>query len=203
MQEHFGTTKNADVAAHLGVPPRTIIRIARDMGLEKHSDFTKAMQRNAAEHAARTNRASGGNEGMRNLLLYGKAHRFRSGESNRNRMGEEAFREMHRRIGKSRKEIFRKERRRVLFGLEQKTGLRVVRCPREKISLRRNLRRHGYEVARASNEAFVTPRTRRSQAMEERAGKMGMRFTLAQSADTRHTKPDKLRQQYLCLASRT
>ena len=91
-------------------------------------------------------------------------------------MSEEAFKEMHRRIGASRKETFRKERVRVNWGFEQKTHLRVVQCPREKILLRLNLRRHGYEIPRASNEATVTPDTRRSIKMEARAEKMGIKF---------------------------
>ena len=138
------------------------------------------MQRNASEHGARVNRANGGNAGTKNLLVYGKAYRFKAGESNRDRMSEEAFKEMHRRIGESRKETFRKEKRRVLFGLEQKTGLRVVQCPKEKISLRNNLRKHGYEIARASNEAIVSDNTRRSAIMETRAIQMGITFTFNQ-----------------------
>ena len=177
MTRHFGNTKNAEVAAYLGISPSTVVRIARDMGLVKHPEFTKAMQRNASEHGARVNRANGGNAGTKNLLLYGKAHRFKAGESNKDRMGEEAFREIHRRVGESRKETFRKEKRRVLFGLEQKTGLRVVQCPKEKICLRNNLRKHGYEITRASNEAYITVTTNRSEIMEKRAENMGIRIT--------------------------
>lgn len=177
MTRHFGNTKNAEVAAYLGISPSTVVRIARDMGLVKHPEFTKAMQRNASEHGARVNRANGGNAGTKNLLLYGKAHRFKAGESNKDRMGEEAFREIHRRVGESRKETFRKEKRRVLFGLEQKTGLRVVQCPKEKICLRNNLRKHGYEITRASNEAYITVTTNRSEIMEKKAENMGIRIT--------------------------
>lgn len=177
MTRHFGNTKNAEVAAYLGISPSTVVRIARDMGLVKHPEFTKAMQRNASEHGARVNRANGGNAGTKNLLLYGKAYRFKAGESNKDRMGEEAFREIHRRVGESRKETFRKEKRRVLFGLEQKTGLRVVQCPKEKICLRNNLRKHGYEITRASNEAYITVTTNRSEIMEKKAENMGIRIT--------------------------
>ena len=76
-------------------------------------------------------------------------------------------------VGESRKETFRKEKRRVLFGLEQQTGLRVVQCSKAKICLRHHLRRHGYEIARASNEAIVTDNTHRSAIMEARARQMG------------------------------
>lgn len=177
MRDNFCKTKNAEVAEHLGISHRTVVRIARDMGLVKHSDFIKAMQRNASEHGARVNRANGGNAGTKNLLIYGKAYRFKAGESNKDRMSKEAFKEMHRKIGERLKETFRKEKRRVLFGLEQKTQLRVVQCPREKICLRNNLRKRGYEIARASNEAFITAATHRSEVMERRAISMGMSFT--------------------------
>ena len=83
-------------------------------------------------------------------------------------------------VGESRKETFRKEKRRVLFGLEQQTGLRVVQCSKAKICLRHHLRRHGYEIARASNEAIVTDNTHRSAIMETRARQMGITFNFNQ-----------------------
>lgn len=180
LKENFGSTKNQELANELGTSPRSITRMARELGLWKTKEFISAMQRNASECGARVNRVNGGNAGTKNLLVYGKAYRFKAGESNRERMSEEAFKEMHRRIGESRKETFRKEKRRVLFGLEQKTGLRVVQCPKEKISLRNNLRKHGYEIARASNEAIVSDNTRRSAIMETRAIQMGITFTFNQ-----------------------
>lgn len=180
LKENFGSTKNQELANELGTSPRSITRMARELRLWKTKEFISAMQLNASEHGARVNRANGGNAGTKNLLVYGKAYRFKAGESNRDRMSEEAFKEIHRRIGESRKETFRKEKRRVLFGLEQKTGLRVVQCPKEKISLRNNLRKHGYEIARASNEAIVTDNTRRSAIMETRAIQMGITFTFNQ-----------------------
>lgn len=177
MRKNFGTTKNADIADHLGISPRTVVRIARDMGLNKTSDFTKAMQLNAANHAARRNRANGGNAGTKNLLLYGKAYQFKKGERQKDKMSAEAFDAMHRHIGEQRKKIFKAERRRVLFGLEQKTKLRVVQAPKEKVCLRMGLRKKGYKIARASNEAFITAATHRSEVMERRAISMGISFT--------------------------
>lgn len=177
IREHFGNTKNAEVAEYLGISPRTVVRIARDMGLVKHPDFTEAMQRNAAEHAARANRANGGNAGTKNLLLYGKAYQFKKGERQKDKMSAEAFDAMHRQIGEQRKHIIKAEKRRVLFGLEQKTKLRVVQTPKEKICLRNGLRKKGYEIARASNEAFITAATHRSEVMERRAMSMGISFT--------------------------
>lgn len=174
---NFDHTKNQELADHLGTSPRSVTRIARELGLWKTKEFVAAMQRNASEHAARANRLMGGNAGMANLLKYGRAYQFKPGESNKDRMDEEALREMRRKIGASRKETFRKERRRVIFGLEQKTNLRVVQAPKEKICLRSGLRKKGYEIARASNEAFITAATHRSEVMERRAVSMGISFT--------------------------
>ena len=173
---NFDHTKNQELADHLGTSPRSVTRMARELGLKKTKEFVAAMQRNASEHGARANRLMGGNAGAVNLLKYGKATRFKPGTSQKDRMSAEAFAEMHRRIGESRKETFRKERVRVNWGFEQKTNLRVVQCPREKVLLRLNLRRHGYEIPRASNEATVTNETRRSIRMEARAEKMGIKF---------------------------
>ena len=173
---NFDHTKNQELADHLGTSPQSVTRMARELGLWKTKEFMAAMQRNASEHGARANRLMGGNDGAVNLLKYGMATRFKPGTSQKDRMSAEAFAEMHRRIGESRKETFRKERVRVNWGFEQKTNLRVVQCPREKVLLRLNLRRHGYEIARASNEATVTNETRRSIKMEARAEKMGIRF---------------------------
>lgn len=176
FRDNFDHTKNQDLADVLGTSLWCITRMARGLGLWKTKEFVAAMQRNASEHGARTNRLMGGNAGAANLLKYGKATRFKPGISQKDRMSAEAFAEMHRRIGESRKETFRKERVRVNWGFEQKTKLRVVRCPREKVMLRHNLRKHGYEISRASNEATVTPITRRSPNMEARAEKMGIKF---------------------------
>lgn len=177
---NFGTMKNQELADRLVTSPRSVIRMARELGLWKTKEFVAAMQRNASEHGARANRLMGGNAGAVNLLKYGKGYRFKPGTSQKDRMSAEAFAEMHRRIGESRKAIFRKERVRVNWGFEQKTKLRVVRCPRAKIDIRHGLRKRGYEIARASNEAMVTDETRRSIRMEARAEKMGINFNFNQ-----------------------
>ena len=173
---NFDHTKNQELADRLGTSPRSVTRMARELGLWKTKEFVAAMQRNASEHGARANRLMGGNAGAVNLLKYGKATRFKPGTSQKDRMSTEAFTEMHRRIGESRKETIRKERVRVNWGFEQKTNLRVVRCPPEKVYVRNKLRKRGYEIARASNEAMVTNEIRRSIRMEARAEIMGIKF---------------------------
>ena len=111
LKENFCHTKNQELADELGTSPRSVIRMARTLGLWKTSKFVAAMQQNAADHAARANRANGGNAGAKNLLLYGKAYQFKKGERQKDKMSAEAFDAMHRRIGEQRKNIFKAESR--------------------------------------------------------------------------------------------
>ena len=176
LLRHFKHTRNEDILARLGISASTLYRIVRELGLGKSPQHLKKCQEHAARKARESHLANGTYPPKGYVIPGSENYRFKPGESNKDRMGKEAFKEMHRRIGESRKETLKKEKRRVLFGLEQKTGLRVIQCPKEKISLRNNLRKHGYEIARASNEAFITAATHRSEVMERRAMTMGISF---------------------------
>lgn len=182
MEEHFAHTKNEEVARYLGVSRRTAVRLARGMGLEKSAEFARAMQANAVKHAVRANRGQG-NAGKANLLKYGEAYRFKPGVGCRERLSAEALSEMHRRSAETRKRTVMAERRRVAFGLEQQTALRVTKAPKAKVLLRHRLRKCGYEVPRASSDATITINTRRSATLEQRAEKMGIRFYLTEESE--------------------
>ena len=43
LQKHFPTTKNKELAEELGVSPRTMIRKARELGLEKNSEWLQGV----------------------------------------------------------------------------------------------------------------------------------------------------------------
>ena len=47
---NFDHTKNQELADHLGTSPRSVTRMARELGLWKTKEFVAAMQRNASEH---------------------------------------------------------------------------------------------------------------------------------------------------------
>ena len=185
MEEHFAHTKNEEVACRLGVSLRTAVRLAREMGLEKSAEFVRTMQANAVHHAARANRGQG-NAGKANLLKYGKAYQFKPGIGNKDRLSAETLSEMYRRSAETRKRTVMAERRRVAFGLEQKTALRVVKAPKAKICLRNRLRQRGYVVPRASSDATIAADTRRSATLEQRAEKMGIRFYLTEGSEVTH-----------------
>ena len=75
-----------------------------------------------------------------------------------------------------RKKLYKDEKRRVLFGLEQKTKLKVVRASHAKVCCRTELRSLGYIVGRGSNVAYWNEETKRDESKEILALKHGIRI---------------------------
>lgn len=86
----------------------------------------------------------------------------------------ERIKQIRAKQGRTASEIRRKEERRVLFGLDQRTNMRVVRSPTPKYFLRHKLRKLGYEVAHSGNIAYYTEKTARSEKHEGRCRQFGI-----------------------------
>ncbi len=83
------------------------------------------------------------------------------------------------RCGEARKRLIRSERRRVLFGIEQKTKLRVTKQLNKKCDYRSSLRRLGYVIGYGSSDVHITPETRRNMTKERNAVRLhGFRFVV-------------------------
>lgn len=77
-----------------------------------------------------------------------------------------------------RKQYVRDDRRRALFGLDQKTNLKVF-SNKDRITLRYCLKRKGYIfMGRGTNTAYYNPDTIRDANYEERGARLGIRFQL-------------------------
>lgn len=122
LEANFANTSNDECARHCGCSPRTVIRKARAMGLDKSRDFMRQAQANAAE-AARIMNQGEGNSGKANLLKYGKAHQFKPGITSRQRLGDERENERLRKAHKKRNETISKDYLRLRWGFEPKTRL--------------------------------------------------------------------------------
>ena len=68
----------------------------------------------------------------------------------------------------TRMDRYRTDRARVLFGLEQKTRMKIGLEPRAKQTQRRYLKSRGYIIEEASRTAFWTPETIRCTRIEAR-----------------------------------
>lgn len=73
------------------------------------------------------------------------------------------------------RQLYRKDRARAVYGLEQKTKLRVVRQPVAKIEWRRRMKERGY-IPEGFSILYYTPDTRRSQRAEATAERHDIRI---------------------------
>ena len=82
-----------------------------------------------------------------------------------------------------RRELVRKERRHVIFGLEQISRLKVV-SNRAKVRLRFRLKGAGYIVGKERNVLYYPVGLPRKEKMEERGARLGLRFLPFPEIDT-------------------
>lgn len=78
-------------------------------------------------------------------------------------------------LRRSRIEIIKSEKRRIVFGLEQRTKLKVV-CNKSKHYLRQKLRQFGYVADKGSNTVYYTDDTVRRPIRERNGERLGFIF---------------------------
>ena len=86
-------------------------------------------------------------------------------------------------MSKSRKELLRKERRRALFGFEQKTRIKLY-SNKERKSLRYLLKRKGYVVLPKNNIIYFSEALVRKPEYESKGLKLGLRFMPIEALST-------------------
>ena len=101
---------------------------------------------------------------------------FMPGESNRDRLGPRRFRKCIEKAAETMRQLRRKERTRLHFGLPQQTRLLISYngyTPRmkQKATHRHLFRKHNYIVERGSDVIYYDSETRRSPQMEANAHK--------------------------------
>ena len=168
--ENYPNTTNADVIRHLGISANVMHRFAQALGLKKTPEFMYKMQCANFRKATVLNSLRGyPPKGY--IVPKSEEYRYKKGESMRQRLGEERDKERLRKAHEALRATRKREKARVAFGLEQKTNLKVVSQPREKIYARYWLRKRGYIVDDDARVAYYTPDTRRGKIAEERHSK--------------------------------
>lgn len=168
LSRHFKHTRNAEAAERLGISERSLVRIARRLGLAKSRQFMRAAQRNAADRARESHLRNGTYPPKGFIIPRSEEFRFKPGETSIQRLGKAGERKRAEKSAESRRRTFKEERSRRVFGLPQRTGLRVIRLPRYVAYQRYHLRKLGYIVPRGGFTAYYTPETRRSPLYEDR-----------------------------------
>ena len=166
LLKHFKHTKNEDIAKKLGVSPRSVNRLAEKRGLTKSRQFMRKTQLDAAAAANKSNRINGTYPPKGYQIPNREKHYFKKGERRIDRIGAKREAERISKCVQSRKETFRLERARALFGIPRQTKLQVVRRPRKQAWTRYYLRQRGYTVERGSNIAYYNSETQRSLKLE-------------------------------------
>lgn len=164
---NFPNTRNEILVEKLGISLRSVIRIARSLGLQKTSRFMKRAQEKAAEKARKSHLIHGTypKKGVYSENLQkGVKYQFQPGHK-------EDRRKTRSRVAKStatRNQTIKLERARISFGLPQRTKLKLNRQPRQADHIRCVLRKLGYTVPRGSRVAYYDENTNRNNVYETR-----------------------------------
>lgn len=174
LVRHYKHTKNEELGSRLGISQSALHRFARELGLKKSKQFMQKCAQNGAEAAWVVNRRNGWPpKGY--IIPKSREYGFQKGITCLQRLGPEREAERIRKSAESRRATVKRERARIVWGLEQKTKLKLVTNPK-KIQYRYALRQHGYEIGRGESVAYVVDGTRRSTKIETNALKHGIRI---------------------------
>lgn len=168
---NYANTTNAELMAHLNIKSTTLHRLARAYRLSKSKEFMLAVAREnfrqASIAAARLGWPPKG-------YIIPNRHAFQKGVTNLMRLGPEREAARIHKSSETRKATIAAERRRILFGLEQRTKMKLNGTFRPKTNVRYQMRKLGYIVERGGQTATITPQTRRSEHYEKRCREVGI-----------------------------
>lgn len=126
LLKHYKHTKNAEAARKLGIGESTLHRFARKYGLKKTPQFMRKTQRAAADAAERSHRENGTYPPKGYRVPRSEVGQFKPGVSSRQRLGDKKEDARLQKMAETRRETIRKEKARILFGLPQKTKLKLT-----------------------------------------------------------------------------
>ena len=183
LKERFHTDCLHDIASHIGCTCSTVSDHARRLGLKKISP-------------------SGRNSDARSFVLIEYPNLSYQEMAERTGLHRETIRIIARELGlertpeqlrkirsRRRKELIQKERRRIIFGLDQKTNIKVV-SNHQKIRLRGSLKRLGYIIGTDGHTFYYYPGLRRHPIKESNGRALGFTFLPLPTACTEETERD-------------
>lgn len=167
--QNYQIETNEQLAQCLGISTRTLRRKAKKLGLVKREPVTKTKQ---IEDLVREMYP---NHSLKEIAAQANIS-WRTVRRMANQMGltrtPEEESQMRSRIRTS---LIKSERRRITFGLEQRTNMKLV-CNLERIQLRSKLKGYGYIVFKGNNTIYYTSELKRHPVREEHARKVGIKF---------------------------
>lgn len=170
LKERFETEYLHDIARAMGFSRSTVQEHARQLGLSKreqrkrNSDIREFVE---MEHENMTYKEIAKRAGVHRVTVWKIANELGLKRS-RDKWNEH--------LRRSRIELIKSEKRRIVFGLEQRTKLKVV-CNKSKHYLRQKLRQFGYVADKGSNTVYYTDDTVRKPIRERNGERLGFIIT--------------------------
>lgn len=169
LQERFDTDYVQDIADDLGFSRSTVHHHARQLGLAKRDPRRRNRDVRAfveMEYHNLTLKEMAKRTGLNKYTIF-RITRELGLSRTREKWNEN--------ISKACSEVYKSERRRVMFGLDQRTNLKVVSNKR-KIRLRHKLKEHGYIVAKGDHTVYYTDDLVRHPIRERNGERLGFKF---------------------------
>lgn len=168
LTRHFHNTRNEAIMERFGWSHSFLHSVAREMGLKKTKQFQTKCQRNAAAKARDSHIINGTYPPKGYIIPGSEENRFKAGVTNEQRLGARKNRKRIEKSAESRRQIWKEERARRLFGLPQQTKLRVRNYGRKMHVQAHYLRKRGYTVDYQSFTAWYDTETHRCPVLEKK-----------------------------------
>lgn len=173
LRANYANTTNAETMARLNISNATLHRFVRAYGLAKSKEFMDGWQKEITRRARITNaRNNWPPKGY--IIPKSREYGFQKGVTPLMRLGAERNAERIRKSREKRNATIAAERRRILFGLEQRTKMKLNGFFPAKANVRYQMRKLGYIVERGGQTAIITPQTQRSEHYEKRCREVGI-----------------------------
>ena len=169
LQQYYNVESNEKVAERLGISTRTLTRKAKELGLRKSRAITKS---------------TGLDDVVRELHpdhsiseIAREVHTStRTIQRIVNRLGLSRTKEQDSKLrSRIRTKLLKSERARIVFGLDQRTNIKLVTNP-AKIRLRTKLKGEGYIVFRGNATIFYPMELKRHLIQEKNGRELGLSF---------------------------
>ncbi|MBQ6577194.1 MAG: hypothetical protein IJL91_05550 [Bacteroidales bacterium] len=165
FKREFPYTTNEVLAQRYDMSQTSVHRFARQYGLNKSKEFMVDSQLKGARAAELYHMAHGTYPKKGYKIPRSEEHSINDYRLKETQEMKAARLEKAR---ASRNRAIEEERRRILFGLPQRTRMKLIKQPRGLCALRYALRKHGYIVDRGGHIAYYTPDTVRMPKVEAR-----------------------------------
>ena len=176
LKENYANTPNSEIKEKFGIGKGVLDRIVREYGLRKSPEYLKEINKESLRLATKAAKAKGWPPKGYIIPKSEEARKKGQKKMAEMRADEEINARWRKNISEGHRKLYKDEKRRVLFGLEQKTKLKVVRASHAKVCCRTELRSLGYIIGRGESVAYWNEETKRDESKERLALKHGIRI---------------------------